>query len=116
MTVGKCDGASPQSGSIAYMDYSGVEASFLRITAFSVGLHSIGRLDQELRRDPSLHHMPLTVSHPGASPEEVHESIIRKQIPVTFLMSPDMPGKDLQGLFSWVRFPPAPPASNPLRK
>lgn len=58
----------------------------LKIAAFLAGLHFIGRIDQELRREHYLLDVPLSVMYPGASPEELDESIIRRPMPATCLL------------------------------
>ena len=72
------DGAAGRhSGPIAYMARNGVAANLLMIAIFALGFVSIGDLEQEVLPEYSLNSIQVSVPYPGASPEEVDESIVR---------------------------------------
>ena len=76
--MGSEDGAAGrQGGPIAYMARNGVAANLLMIAIFGMGLLSIVDLEQEVLPEHSLNSIQVSVPYPGASPEEVDESIVR---------------------------------------
>ena len=65
-------------GPIAYMAGNGVAANLLMLFIFAAGVASLGGLVQEVFPEFSLDQVQIQVAYPGATPDEVEESIIRK--------------------------------------
>ena len=63
---------------IAYMARSGVASNLLLFALFAAGFAALNSLVQEVFPEFSLDTIQVTVAYPGATPEEVEESIIRK--------------------------------------
>ncbi len=66
------------SGPIAYMAGNGVAANLLMLFILVAGIVSLGSLVQEVFPEFSLDRIQISVPYPGATPEEVEESIVRK--------------------------------------
>ncbi len=66
------------SGPITYMARNGVPANLLMILIVAAGLFSAGQLVQEVFPEFSLDTIQITVPYPGATPDEVEESIVQK--------------------------------------
>ena len=67
-----------QSGPIAYMARNSVAANLLMLFLVVAGLAAARDLIQEVLPDFSLDRVQILVPYPGAAPEEVEESIVRK--------------------------------------
>jgi multidrug efflux pump subunit AcrB len=65
-------------GPIAYMAKNGVAANLLLVFLVIAGLFSLGNIVQEVFPEFSLETIQISVIYPGATPEEVEESIVRK--------------------------------------
>ena len=65
-------------GPIAFMAENPVAANLLMGFLFVAGLVSVMGLPQEFLPEASLNRIQVTVPYPGAAPEEVEESIVRK--------------------------------------
>ena len=65
-------------GAIAYMAGNGVAANLLMFFIVAAGFAALGGLVQEVYPEFSLDRIQVSVSYPGATPEEVEESILRK--------------------------------------
>ena len=65
-------------GPIAYMARNGVAANLLMFFILAAGFFSLGGLVQEVLPEISLDQVNVVVPYPGATPDEVEESIIRK--------------------------------------
>ncbi len=83
MTDRRSDRLSPDTeeargGVIAYMVRNGVAANLLMIFVFVAGTLSLMGLVQELFPEASLDHIEISVAYPGATPEEIDESIVRR--------------------------------------
>ncbi len=65
-------------GPIAYMARNGVAANLLMLFILVAGVASLGGLVQEVFPEFSLDQVQIQVAYPGATPDEVEESIIRK--------------------------------------
>ncbi|MYE05524.1 MAG: efflux RND transporter permease subunit, partial [Bacteroidetes bacterium SB0662_bin_6] len=67
-----------QRGPIAYMAKNSVAANLLMLFLVVAGLAAARDLIQEVLPDFSLDRIQILVPYPGAAPEEVEESIVRK--------------------------------------
>ena len=65
-------------GPIAYMARNGVAANLLMFFILAAGFFSLGGLVQEVLPEISLDQVNVSVSYPGATPDEIEESIVRK--------------------------------------
>ena len=73
------DGHSPEvRGPIAYMARNGVAANLLMFFILAAGFFSLGGLVQEVFPEISMDQVIISVPYPGATPDEVEESILRK--------------------------------------
>ena len=66
------------SGPIAYMVRNGVAANLLMFFILAAGFLSMGGLVQEVLPEISMDRIVVSVPYPGATPEEIEESIVRK--------------------------------------
>ena len=72
-------GPSPESGGpISYMARNGVAANLLMLFILIAGLFALGGLVQEVFPEISLDRVRISVAYPGATPDEVEESIVLK--------------------------------------
>ncbi len=72
-------GPSPESGGpISYMARNGVAANLLMLFILIAGLFALGGLVQEVFPEISMDRVRISVAYPGATPDEVEESIILK--------------------------------------
>ena len=67
-----------RGGPIAYMASNGVAANLLMIAIIAVGLVSLGGLERVSWPEIHFNHIEVSVPFPGATPEEVEESIVAK--------------------------------------
>jgi multidrug efflux pump subunit AcrB len=65
-------------GPVAYMAKNGVAANLLLVFLLVSGVAALGALVQEVFPEFSLDTIQVSVIYPGATPEEVEESIVRK--------------------------------------
>ncbi|GAB5520022.1 MAG: efflux RND transporter permease subunit [Rhodothermales bacterium] len=65
-------------GAIAWMARNGVAANLLMIAMVAVGLFGLSRIVIEVFAEFSLDSIQISVVYPGASPEEIEESIVKK--------------------------------------
>ena len=74
------DGLSPEEsrGPIAYMARNGVAANLLMFFIVAGGLVSMNGLVQEAFPALSFDHIEISMSYPGATPDEVEQSIVLK--------------------------------------
>lgn len=72
------DDELPSSGPVAYMARNGVAANLLLAFLLFAGLFSYSSIVQEVLPENSLETVQVSVSYPGATPEEVEESIVQK--------------------------------------
>jgi multidrug efflux pump subunit AcrB len=70
--------ADASEGPIAYMARNGVAANLLLLFLVVAGAFSLGQLVQEVFPEFSLDTIQVSVAYPGANPDEVEESIVRK--------------------------------------
>jgi multidrug efflux pump subunit AcrB len=70
--------ADAAEGPIAYMARNGVAANLLLLLLLVAGAFSLGQLVQEVFPEFSLDTIQVSVAYPGANPDEIEESIIRK--------------------------------------
>ncbi len=70
--------ARDRKGLIAFMARNGVAANLLLVFMIFMGLASYDRIVQEVFPDTSLDMVTVSVAYPGATPEEVEESIVQK--------------------------------------
>lgn len=73
--MGRSDG---RRGPIAYMAKNGTAVNVVMLVLLVGGLHAAFGLVQEVVPDVSLDRVQILVSYPGASPEEIEESIVRR--------------------------------------
>ncbi|WP_420438694.1 efflux RND transporter permease subunit [Candidatus Palauibacter sp.] len=69
---------SARRGPIAYMAKNGTAVNVVTLVLLVGGLHAAFGLVQEVIPDVSLDRVQVLVPYPGASPEEVEESIVRR--------------------------------------
>lgn len=67
-----------QSGIVAFMARNGVAANLLMIFLFVAGIASYRTIVQEVFAENSLDTIQVSVAYPGATPDEVEESIVQK--------------------------------------
>ncbi|HSG33598.1 MAG TPA: efflux RND transporter permease subunit [Sphingomonadaceae bacterium] len=72
------DRARDRKGIVAFMARNGVAANLLMIFMLLAGLAAYGRIVQEVFPETSLDAVTVRVAYPGATPEEVEESIVQK--------------------------------------
>lgn len=72
------DRARDRKGIIAFMARNGVAANLLMIFMIVAGIFSYERIVQEFLPESSLDTIAVTVAYPGATPEEVEESIVQR--------------------------------------
>ena len=65
-------------GPIAYMAENGIGANLLMFAIIAAGLMSLGGLDREAWPIIPLNHIEVSMSYPGATPEEVEEAIVAR--------------------------------------
>ncbi|MGB3166049.1 MAG: efflux RND transporter permease subunit [Alteraurantiacibacter sp.] len=70
--------ARDRKGIIAFMARNGVAANLLLLFMVVAGIVSFGRIVQEVFPETSLDTVAVTVVYPGATPEEVEESILQR--------------------------------------
>ncbi|NNE35263.1 MAG: efflux RND transporter permease subunit, partial [Rhodothermales bacterium] len=72
------DSKSTSGGPVAYMAKNGVAANLMMVFLLAAGLLSLGRIVQEVFPEINLDTISISVVYPGATPEEVEESIVQK--------------------------------------
>ena len=72
------DNDRERSGPIAYMASNGIAANLLMIGIIAAGLVSLTGLDREAWPITPFYHIEVSVAYPGATPEEIEESIVVK--------------------------------------
>ncbi len=72
------DESTLQSGPIAYMARNGVAANLLMVGILAAGLVSVTGIQQEAWPVIPFNTVEASVAYPGASPEEIEESIVHK--------------------------------------
>lgn len=70
--------ARDRKGVIAFMARNGVAANLLMVFMLVAGFASYNRIVQEVFPETSLDLVTVSVAYPGATPEEVEESIVQK--------------------------------------
>ena len=65
-------------GPITWMARNGVAANLLMVLILAAGIFSVGQIVQEVFPEFSLDTIQVTVAYPGATPDEVEESIVQK--------------------------------------
>lgn len=74
----QADRARDRKGIIAFMARNGVASNLLMLVLIFAGLAAYGRIVQEVFPETSLDAITVSVAYPGATPEEVEESIVQK--------------------------------------
>ena len=74
----EADRARDRSGPIAFMARNGVAANLLLIAMLVAGYFSYTSIVQEVFPESSLDTISVSVTYPGATPEEIEESIVQK--------------------------------------
>ena len=72
------DRARERTGAIAFMAKNGVASNLLMLFMLVAGVFSYNTIVQEVFPENSLDTISVTVAYPGATPEEIEESIVRK--------------------------------------
>ena len=72
------DNHKEESGPIAYMAGNSVAANLLMLAIIAAGLVSLTGLEREAWPEVRLYHIEVSMAYPGATPEELEESIIAK--------------------------------------
>jgi len=74
------DGSSDRerSGPLAYMASNGIAANLLMIGIVAAGLVSLTGLEREAWPITPFYHIEISMAYPGATPEEIEESIVVK--------------------------------------
>lgn len=72
------DRARDRKGIIAFMAKNGVAANLLLISMLVAGLFAFSSIVQEVFPENSLDTISVSVVYPGATPEEIEESIVQK--------------------------------------
>ena len=72
------DRARDRKGVVAFMARNGVASNLLMLFLLFAGLASYNRIVQEVFPENSLDTITVSVAYPGATPEEVEESIVQK--------------------------------------
>ena len=67
-----------QSGIVAFMARNGVAANLLMAFLLIAGIVSFGTIVQEVFAENSLDTVQVSVAYPGATPDEIEESIVQK--------------------------------------
>ncbi len=67
-----------QTGFVAFMARNGVAANLLMVFFLIAGIASFGTIVQEVFPENSLDTVQVSVTYPGATPDEVEESIVQK--------------------------------------
>ncbi len=67
-----------RSGPIAYMASNGIAANLLMMAIIAAGLVSLTGLDREAWPITPFYHIEVSMAYPGATPEEIEESIVVK--------------------------------------
>ncbi|WP_373489795.1 efflux RND transporter permease subunit [Parasphingorhabdus sp.] len=67
-----------QRGVVAFMARNGVAANLLMIFLFVAGIASYRTIVQEVFAENSLDTIQISVTYPGATPDEIEESIVQK--------------------------------------
>ena len=75
---GERGGPGATSGPIAYMARNGVAANLLMLFILFAGLFALRGLVQEVFPEVSLDRISISVAYPGATPDEIEESIVLK--------------------------------------
>ena len=75
---GERRGRGAASGPIAYMARNGVAANLLMLFILFAGLFALRGLVQEVFPEVSLDRISISVAYPGATPDEIEESIVLK--------------------------------------
>ena len=70
--------ARDRTGVIAYMARNGVAANMIMIAMIIAGVFSFASIKQEVFSESSLDTVSVSVAYPGATPQEVEESIIQR--------------------------------------
>ncbi|MYK99381.1 MAG: efflux RND transporter permease subunit, partial [Gemmatimonadetes bacterium] len=66
------------SGPIAYMAGNSVAANLLMWAIVAAGLVSLTGIDREAWPTTPFYHIEVSMAYPGATPEEIEESIVVK--------------------------------------
>ena len=69
---------SERSGPIAYMARNGIAANLLMVGIIAAGLVSLTGIEREAWPTVPFYHIEVSMVYPGATPEEVEESIVVK--------------------------------------
>ncbi len=72
------DRARDRKGVVAFMARNGVAANLLMIFIFMAGIVSYNSMVQETFPETSLDTISVSVAYPGATPDEIEESIVQK--------------------------------------
>lgn len=72
------DRARDRKGVVAFMARNGVASNLLMLLMLVAGYFAYGRIVQEVFPETSLDSVTVSVSYPGATPEEIEESIVQK--------------------------------------
>jgi len=72
------DRARDRKGIVAFMARNGVASNLLMALLIVAGVLSFNRIVQEVFPENSLDMVTISVAYPGATPQEVEESIVRK--------------------------------------
>ena len=91
-------------GPIAYMARNGVAANLLMLFILIAGLFALRDLVQEVFPEISLDRVLVSVSYPGATPDEIEESIIFKieeQIEASRALNTSVPRCRRDAVRSW---------------
>ena len=67
-----------RSGPLAYMASNGIAANLLMMGIVAAGLVSLTGLEREAWPTTPFYHIEVSVAYPGATPEEIEESIVVK--------------------------------------
>jgi len=74
----EADRARDRTGPIAFMAKNGVASNLLLFAMFIAGYFSFTTIVQEVFPESSLDTISVSVTYPGATPEEIEESIVQK--------------------------------------
>ena len=74
----EADRARDRKGPIAFMARNGVASNLLMLLMFVAGYFSFTTIVQEVFAENSLDTISVSVRYPGATPEEIEESIVQK--------------------------------------
>ncbi|MEZ4697905.1 MAG: efflux RND transporter permease subunit [Rhodothermales bacterium] len=69
---------SPFGGPVAYMTRNGVAANLMMVFFLAAGMFSLSHIVQEVFPEINLDTISIRVVYPGATPEEIEESIVQK--------------------------------------